>query len=60
MTTINGQNDLSKTQNLTMVVAYDYKGLRVVTNHGRAPPNGLKDDTRPNGPKTVTLHRDRF
>ena len=54
MTTINGQNDLSKTQNLTATAEFDYKGLRVVTNHGRAPPNGLKDDTRPIGPNTVT------
>ena len=33
-----------------MVVAYDYKGLRVVAYPGRAP-YGPKYDTRSNGPK---------
>ena len=37
-----------------MVAAYDYKGLRVIAYPGRAPPNGLKDDTRPIVPDTVT------
>ena len=32
------------------VVAYDYKGLRVVTYPGCAP-NGPKHDTQSNGPK---------
>ena len=36
------------------VVAYDYKGLRMIAYPGRAPPNGLKDDTRPIVPDTVT------
>ena len=42
-----------------MVAAYDYKGLRVIA-YPRRPPNGLKDDTRPIGPDTVTQHLDRF
>ena len=32
------------------VVAYNYKGLRVVA-YRDAPPNGPKHDTQPNGPK---------
>ena len=31
------QNNLSKTQNLTMVAAYDYKGLRVIAYPRRTP-----------------------
>ena len=42
------------------VVAYDYKGLRVIAYPRHPPPNGLKDDTWPIGPNTVTQHLDRF
>ena len=31
------QNNLSKTQNLMMAAAYDYKGLRVIAYPVRAP-----------------------
>jgi hypothetical protein len=34
--TVNGQIDLSKTQNLMMIVAHEYKGLRVTAYPGRA------------------------
>ena len=42
------------------VAAYDYIGLRVIAYPRRAPPKGLKDDTWPIGPNTVTQHLDRF
>jgi len=40
-------------------MATDYKVLG--SSHPLdVPPNGLNNDTRPNGPKTVTQHLDRF
>jgi len=35
-------NDLSKTKNLTIAAAYDYKGLRVVAYPRRASLTGSK------------------
>jgi hypothetical protein len=41
-TTINGQIDLRKTQNLMMAVEHEYKGLMVAAYPGRAPLMGSK------------------
>jgi hypothetical protein len=40
--TVNGQNNLSKTQNLITVAAYDYKGLRVIAYPRCTPLMGSK------------------
>ena len=49
-TTVLDRMNLSKTQTLTRAAATEYKKIGACKYHGLTP-NGLRNDTRPNGPK---------
>ena len=57
--TVLDRYNLSKTQNLMMAAAYDYKGLRVIA-YPRRPLMGPNMIHGPTDQKTVSQHPGRF